>query len=99
MEIIITPRKFTGNSKWQRKMNGVLLVEKESDIEPLWELLCEQDTYWEAYKHVIKVAPKEIDSDERLSEMCAYTGKTDIYDIPSLRSKIEFLIYQEDASF
>ena len=38
MEILIKPRNFTGCASWQSKLNGVILVEKEADIEPLWKL-------------------------------------------------------------
>jgi hypothetical protein len=95
MEILIKPKKFTGCSHWLPKHNGVILVEKEEDIEPLWKLLCEQDDYWESYKEVIKVAPKEIDSESDISAMCVYVGKTDIYNPKELQSKVPFLMYQE----
>ena len=55
MEILIKPQKFTGSDSWESKLNGVILVEKEADIEPLWKLLCEQDDYWKIFKNVIKV--------------------------------------------
>jgi hypothetical protein len=95
MEIIIKPRKFEGDSTWVSKLYGVILVEKEEDIELVWKLLCEQDDYWEDYKHLIKVAPKEIDSVSEISAMCEYAGKTDIYDVKALQEKIPFIIYQE----
>jgi len=95
MEILIKPRKFTGFNSWDSKMNSVILVEKEGDIEPLWKLLCEQDDYWKDYLHIIKIAPKEIDSEKDIIVMCEYCGKTDIYDVDSLRKKIPFIIYQE----
>jgi hypothetical protein len=95
MEILIRPRKFTGCTSWQSKLNGVILVEKEEDIEPLWKLLIEQDDYWEHYKEVIQVAPKEIDGEGDISSMCVYVGKTDIYNVQELQSKIPFIIHQE----
>lgn len=95
MKILIRPRYFEGCSSWETKVNGVVLVEKEEDIEPLWKLLCEQDDYWESYKNLIKVAPVEIDSEAEISRMCEYCGKTDIYDVKSLQEKIPFIIYQE----
>jgi hypothetical protein len=95
MEILIRSRKFTGCTSWQSKLNGVILVEKEEDIEPLWKLLIEQDDYWEHYKEVIQVAPKEIDGEGDISSMCVYVGKTDIYNVQELQSKIPFIMHQE----
>lgn len=95
METIIKPRKLEGRTVWIPKVNGVILVEKEEDIEPLWKLLCEQDSYWEKYKYVIKVAPKEIDSEGDIARMCTYVGKTDIYNPEELQSKIPFIMYQD----
>ena len=94
MEIIIKPRRFEGCSYWEPKMEGVVLVEKQEDIEPLWKLLCEQDDYWESYKEVIQVAPKEISSESDLIKMCVYVGKTDIYEPEKIREKIPFIMYQ-----
>jgi len=95
MEILIKPRKFTGCNSWQSKLNGVILVEKEEYIEVLWKLLIEQDDYWEHYKEVIQVAPKEIDGEGDIARMCVYVGKTDIYNIEELQSRISFIMYQE----
>ena len=94
MEILIRPEKFTGGNYWESKSNGVILVEKESDIEPLWQLLIEQDEYWERYKEVIQVAPKEIDSVADIERMCVYVGKTDIHRPEELKAKIPFIMYQ-----
>lgn len=95
MEILIKPRKFIGCTRWQSKMNGVILVEKEEDIEPLWRLLITQDSYWGNYKQVIQVAPKEIDSENDIAKMCVYVGNTDIYNVQEIQSKIHFIMYQE----
>lgn len=94
MEIRIKPQTFKGVNDWQPKIEGVILVAKEEDIEPLFKLLCEQDEYWESYKKLIKVAPTEINSPSDLISMCSYVGKTDIYDVPKLKQQIDFLIYQ-----
>lgn len=99
MQILIKPKLFEGQSNWSTKQNGVVLVEKEEDIEPLFKLLCEQDDYWESYKNLIKVAPKQIDSIDEISRMCEYVGKTDIYDVESLKKKIPFIIYQETPTY
>ena len=85
---------FDGYQSWNSKMQGVVLVEKQEDIEPLWQLLCEQDSYWENYKELIKVAPKTIKSEEELKRLCEYCGKTDIYDVKKLQQIIPFVIYQ-----
>jgi hypothetical protein len=97
MEIIIRPKKFVGDTHWESKMYGVILVEKEEYIEPLWELLCKQDDYWEDYKNIIKVAPKEIDSVSDISKMCEYAGKTDIYEPKELQAQIPFIMYQKSS--
>lgn len=96
MEIKITPkpRKFSGHSVWDTKVDGVVLVEKEEDIEPLYKLLVEQDDYWEGRKNLIKVAPKEIEHEQELDHLCEYVGKTDIYNLEELQEKIPFIIYQ-----
>jgi hypothetical protein len=94
MKIIINPREFSGDTSWESKMEGVVLVEKEDQIDPLWKLLCEQDDYWEDYKDLIKVAPKTIDSVADIKRMCEYCGKTDIYNVEEIRSKIPFIIFQ-----
>lgn len=87
-------RVFNGYDSWESKVDGVILVQKEEDIEPLFQLLCEQDDYWEDYKELIQVAPKEIEKIEDLEDLCSYVGKTDIYDVAALKEKIPFIIYQ-----
>jgi hypothetical protein len=98
-EITIKPKKFKSHEVWHSKMQGVVLVEKGEYIDILWKLFCEQDDYWENYKDLIKVAPKEIDSEEGLKRLCEYCGKTDIYDFDDLKSKalekgVDFKLYQ-----
>jgi hypothetical protein len=92
--ITIRPRQIKSQDSWESKIQGVLFVEKEKDIETLWILLCEQDDYWEDYKHLIKVAPKEIDNEEDLKKYCQYVGKTDIWNVKELQQKIDFIIFQ-----
>ena len=88
--------KLKSQSYWQGKKEGVVLVKKESDIEPLFKLLCEQDDYWEEYKELIKVAPKQpLESEYEISKLCEYCGKTAIYNIDALQKKIPFFIYQK----
>lgn len=94
MYITIKPQKFTGSLKWYSKLSSVIFVEKKEDIEPLWKLLCEQDEYWEQYKKIIKVAPKEINNEYDLNKYCEYCGKTDIYEIDKLKKKVPFIIHQ-----
>ena len=98
MEIIISPSKVEGCTSWQKKIYGVILVEKEEDIEPLWLLLCAQDDYWTERKNVIKIAPKEISSMHEIDCMCTYVGKTDIYNPQELQKTIPFIMYQRDIS-
>lgn len=98
-EIKIKPKTFQCQGMWSSKAEGVVFVEKEEHIEPMWDMLCEQDDYWESYKNLIKVAPKEIDSESDLVSFCEYCGKTDIYEVDKLRAKalekgIEFKLYQ-----
>ena len=80
-------------------MKGVILVEKEEHIEPLWKLLCEQDDYWENYKHIIKVSPQEIDSEADIACMCEWNGKTDIHNPEEINKIIPFKMYQEHESY
>ena len=94
MEIIIRPKKFTGDLSWESKMESVVLVSNEEDKEKLFALLCAQDDYWKSYKNLIKIAPKEIDEIEDIRNMCEYCGKTDIYNIKEIKSQVDFIIYQ-----
>ena len=99
MKIPIKQRYFEGYDTWESKQYGVVLVEKEEDIEPLWKLLCEQDEYWVDYSYLIKLAPTEINNEADLYKMCNYVGKTDIYNVKDLQSKISFIIYQYDEDY
>jgi len=83
---------------WHSKKYGVILVEHEFEIEILWKLFCEQDSYWEHYKNIIKVAPIEIESERDIERMCEYCGKTDIYKFDEIKSKIDFFMYQYSLS-
>jgi hypothetical protein len=96
MEIKICPKPSVVkcHNHWSHKMQGVVLVEKEEDIEPLWKLLCEQDDYWDSYKELIKVAPKEIEHESDLKHLCQWCGKTDIDNIDELKLKIPFILFQ-----
>jgi hypothetical protein len=92
MQIQIKP--FTGYTDWFRKTQSVILVERESDIEPLWKLLVAQGSYWKEYRHLIKVAPTTIDALDDLKSLCNHSGKTDINDIAGLQKVVPFIIYQ-----
>jgi len=94
MEIKITAKAYRGVYSWEHKRQGVVLVEKESDIEPLYALLCEQDDCWEDSKNLIKVAPSEIKDKRDLDKLCEYTFKTDIFRPDELRAKIPFVMHQ-----
>lgn len=98
MENKITPKIifFKGYSTWVSKIQGVIFVNDENDAKALFKMLCEQDDYWEHYEHLIKVLPEDfqIESEDQLKKFCHYCGKTDIYDVESLREKIDFIIYQ-----
>ena len=93
MEIVIKIN-FRGQDYWQSKKWGVILVEKEEDIDPLFKLLLVQDEYWEHYKKLIKVAPKEVESKRELELMCEYCGKTDIYKFKEIQERIPFIAFQ-----
>jgi hypothetical protein len=69
------------------------LVEKEEDIDFLHGLLCEQDSYWKDYRHIIQVGEKTINSMQDLDCKLENCGKTDIYDIESLRTKCNFILF------
>lgn len=95
MEIVIK-MNFKGQDHWQSKKWGVIFVEKEEDINPLFKLLLAQDSYWEQYKSLIKVAPKEVESERDLIRMCEYCGKTDIYKFKEIQEKIPFIAFQTE---
>ena len=94
MKILIKPKEYKCQNYWHSKREGVILVEKEEDIDKIFKLLVKQDDYWESYKHLIKVAPKEIESESTLALMCEYCGKTDIDNIDEIKKKVPFMIYQ-----
>ena len=85
---------FKGQDYWIQKWQGVILVEKEEDIAPLWELLYEQHAEWVNFMDLIQIAPKEIENENDLRVMCQNVGSTRIRDIESLRKKIPFIVYQ-----
>jgi hypothetical protein len=86
--------KIECQDSWDSKVNGVIFVEKESDVEILFNELVSQDDYWENYKKLIQVMPKEINTENELKSYCNYVGKTDIWDISKLRKVVDFTIYQ-----
>lgn len=95
MKVTFKPRTFDGQSSWEPKMQGVIFVKSEEDIDKLWKVLCEQDDYWESYKKLIKVLPEgEFKDETDFIKYCDYVGKTDIYDVKSVREKVDFMIYQ-----
>jgi len=94
MEIKIKPKIFKGFHMWYPVDNGVIFIEKKEHIEPLWELLCEGDEDWKNYKHVIKIAPKEINSISDLDDMCEKCTSLNISEAEKIQSKIPFIIYQ-----
>lgn len=85
---------FIGQYYWIRKWQGVILVEKEEDIEPLYNMLCEQDSEWENFGSLIRIAPKEIENENDLRAICQNVGRTRIHDIELLRKEIPFILYQ-----
>lgn len=99
MQIEVKPPAITCQEAWNSKYYGVVFVEREEHIEPVFKALCEQDDYWENCKKLIQIAPKEVNSISDLNEYCEYVGKTDIYKVPKLKSDlrkqgIEFMLYQ-----
>jgi len=92
--ITIKPKKIECPEYWDERVQGVIFVETEEEIEPLWKALCEQDDYWEDYRKLIEVAPKEIDRKEDLRRYCRYVGKTDIYNMKELKKDFNFIIFQ-----
>ena len=83
-------------SSWVSKMESVILVDSDKDIDRLFDLLCEQDDYWKSYKDLIQVAPKTINNISELELMCDYCGKTDIYDEDwdRIQSIVPFFVFQ-----
>jgi hypothetical protein len=101
MKIAIKPEvtEVQCQGSWWSKIQGVVLVEREADIEPVWKVLCEQDDYWESYKELIKVAPTEVTHPSDLQRLCEYCGKTDIYNVKAVKAKlaeqgIDIILYQ-----
>ena len=98
MKIQYVPKFLECQESWSAKTYGVILVNTEDEITPLFNALCEQDDYWEDYKKLIKVAPKVVDGNN-IDLMCEWCGKTDIYDVAALKQKmakigIYFILYQ-----
>lgn len=104
MQIEIKTPPFTGYDSWDSKRESVVFVKSESDIDVVYEVLCQQDHYWESYKNLIKIAPTEILSVYALRQYCEYCGKCDIYNVPIVKSKlselgIEILLFQYDEEY
>lgn len=85
---------IASDTSWSSKMQGCILVESADQIDPLFELLCEQDSYWRSYKHIISIIPTSISSLKDLRILCDYGGNTDIYEFDLIQSKIPFFSYQ-----
>lgn len=92
--IKLKPQKIECQNNWSSKIEGVIFVEKESDIDILFNELVKQDSYWEYHKRLIKVAPKEIEDKDILKNYCEYVGKTDIYEPEKIREVVDFIIFQ-----
>lgn len=104
MQIEIKTPPITCSEYWGHKRESVVFVNSESDIDAVYEVLCQQDDYWKSYKKLIKVAPSEILSVYDLQRYCEYCGKCDIYDVQKVKSKlrelgIEILLFQYDEEY
>jgi hypothetical protein len=93
MEFNIT---LKSQESWEPKMMGIIFVKEEKDIDVLFNLLVKQDEYWEDYKELIQVFPKDnnIPSIEWLQSQCRFVGKTDIYEVSKIKEVVDFFIYQ-----
>lgn len=98
MNIKLKPNYLKCEGYWHDKKQSIIFVEKEEDINVLHKLLCEQDEYWEDYKHIIQVAPTDEVSIRDIEQMCQYCGRTDIFDVDKLKEKINFIIFQYDET-
>lgn len=96
LTVTVNPKPFVLQSEtnWNPKWEGVILVEKEEDIDLLYNLLLAQDEYWKSYKKLIQVMPENITSEDEIISLCDYCGKTDIYLIDEIQAKVNFFIYQ-----
>ena len=100
IKIDFTPREpFKGFEDWFSKNPSVIFVESEELIDPLLQLLIKQDVDWKYYRKMIKVLPNDliIKDLDQLNVYCEDSGKTTIYDIPSLQKQIPFIIYQDTS--
>jgi hypothetical protein len=48
---------------WNPKMNSVIFVNNEEDKKLLWELLVEQDDYWNKYPNNINIIQVKSEKD------------------------------------
>ena len=87
-------RTLECQNSWTPKMQSVIFVKTRKDKDKLFELLVEQDGYWETYKHIIQITPRLIEREEDLREYCGYCGKTDIWYPEKLKELVDFTIYQ-----
>lgn len=99
MKIQISPKFVECQECWGSKGFGCIFVQKEEDIDIVWNVLCDQDEYWDDYKNLIKVAPVIIESEKDLYKYCNYVGKTDVYDVNAVKRTlfekgIEIVFYQ-----
>jgi len=84
---------------WDSKMYSVILVNNLEDKEVLYNLLIEQDDYWEGYERLIKVKPANINNMDDIYRMTEYCGRTDIYDVSALKEQVDFFIYQRNNEY
>ena len=73
---------------------GAIFVENETDIEPLWNLLCQESNTWQDYRHLIQVVPEHLNNISELKNFCHKVGDTVIDDVDKFKSQIDFTIFQ-----
>ncbi len=90
MEII---QKIKSSNNWYYKGYGVVFVDKQENIKAVYDLLVEQDSYWEREDEInelIKVVPENFAMNKVLTEI-EYTYKMNIYDVIGLIVKAKML--------
>lgn len=98
MEIVITT-VIKSRERWDEKRYGVVLIDKIGDSTPVFRYLCKQDEYWRNYRNLIQLRPEVMDNEKVVKNLCSYTGKTGIYDMPKFMEEmkklnIDVFVYQ-----
>ncbi len=100
MDITITTT-LKSRDRWDEKKYGVILIDNFDRADEVLRYLRRQDDYWRNRLYLIREKPLEIISEKTIQDLCDYTSKTSIYDMPKFMEAMRILgigvfVYQYD---